>query len=117
MKDHIKTPEIREIIREEFMKPLKLNYNELAKLANMPVSQLQDIFNGKEKITSDTSARLGKAFGMSDNFFLNIQKDLERRNTDSLMETVHLLSSDTNRKHLAKSISQYKDGKTKEHNI
>ncbi|MBR3718433.1 MAG: HigA family addiction module antidote protein [Firmicutes bacterium] len=49
----------------------------------LPITKprIQDILHGRRKITADTSIRLGKYFGVSDAYFLNIQNDIDLRNT------------------------------------
>ena len=52
----------------------------LAEAIGVPANRLYQIIAGKRDITADTSLRLGKYFGMSDQFWLNLQKiyDLDR---------------------------------------
>ncbi|MFT8556601.1 HigA family addiction module antitoxin [Liquorilactobacillus hordei] len=78
--DKIPTPKIGEILNEEFMQPLNLTAYSLAKNINVPISRIQDIVHDRRKITVDTSVRLGRFFGMSDQYFLNIQNDIDLRN-------------------------------------
>jgi len=76
----IKTPSVGEILLEEFMNPMNISAYKLAKDINVPVSRVQDILHGRRKITVDTSLRLAKYFALSDNYFLNIQNDIDLRN-------------------------------------
>lgn len=46
----------------------------------MPVSRIQDILHDLRKITADTSIRLGRYFGISDDYFFKIQNELDLRN-------------------------------------
>ena len=80
MNDYIETPEIKEILWEEFMKPMGISAYKLAKDIRVPVSRIQDILHGRRKITVDTSIRLGIYFGVSERYFLNIQNDLDISN-------------------------------------
>ena len=75
----IKTPTISEILKEEFMIPLDLSAYRLAKDIDVPVSRIQDILHNRRKITAETSIRLGKYFGLSDRYFLNLQNDIDIR--------------------------------------
>ena len=75
MPEHIETPMMGEILREEFMEPLHLSAYRLARDIHVPVSRIQDILHGRRKITADTSVRLGKYFGLSSRYFLNLQDD------------------------------------------
>lgn len=79
--NNIPTPTIGEILREEFMEPLNLSAYKLAQLINVPTSRIQDILHDRRKITVDTSVRLGILFGVSDRYFLNLQNDIDMRNT------------------------------------
>ena len=78
--NRIETPTIREILYEEFMAPLHVSAYKLAHDINVPVSRIQDILHNRRKITIDTSIRLGKYFGVSEMYFLNIQNDIDLRN-------------------------------------
>ncbi|MBR0118971.1 MAG: addiction module antidote protein, HigA family, partial [Eubacterium sp.] len=61
----------------------------------VPVSRIQDIIKGRRKITVDTSIRLGKFFGVSEKYFLNIQNDIDCRQQMIIMrdeiEKIHTL--------------------------
>ena len=51
----------------------------LAKSISVPVSRIQDILHNRRAVTLDTSIRLGKFFGLSERYFLNIQLDIDSR--------------------------------------
>lgn len=76
----IETPKISEILQEEFMGPYNVSAYSLAKSIDVPVSRIQDILHDRRKITADTSIRLGRFFGVSDRYFLNMQIDIDIRN-------------------------------------
>ena len=76
----IETPTIGEILSEEFMKPFGLSAYRLAQDIHVPVSRIQDILGGRRRISVDTSLRLGKYFGVSERYFLNLQNDVDIRN-------------------------------------
>ena len=76
----IETPKVSEILLEEFMEPFGISAYRLAKDINVPVSRIQDILHDRRAITVDTSLRLGKYFGVSDMYFLNLQNDIDIRN-------------------------------------
>lgn len=80
--DTITTPKISEILKEEFMNPLNLSAYALAKNINVPTSRIQDILHDRRQITVDTSIRLGRFFGVSDKYFLNLQNDIDLRNAE-----------------------------------
>lgn len=78
----IPTPKISEILKEEFMEPLNFSAYALAKKINVPTSRIQDILHDRRQITVDTSVRLGRFFGVSDRYFLNLQNDIDIRNAE-----------------------------------
>ena len=75
----IETPKISEILKEEFMVPLNLSAYRLAKSIGVPTSRIQDILHDRRKITAETSIRLGRYFGLSERYFLNLQDDIDIR--------------------------------------
>lgn len=79
MSDMIQTPKISEILLEEFMKPLNLSAYRLAHGIDVPISRIQDILHDRRKISVDTSIRLGKYFGISERYFINLQIDIDAR--------------------------------------
>ncbi len=81
----IETPKMSEILREEFMEPLGISAYRLASDIGVPVSRIQDILHDRRKITADTSIRLGRYFGVSERYFLNLQSDIDIRNAKPLM--------------------------------
>ena len=69
-----------EMLREEFLKPLKLSEYRLAKDTAVPARRINEIVHGDRSISADTALRLGKFFGTSPQFWLNLQTryDLEK---------------------------------------
>ena len=66
-----------EQLREEFMKPLGLTAYRLAKDIGVPVTRVQAIVNERRAITGDTALRLGRYFGTTAEFWLNMQRDYD----------------------------------------
>jgi antitoxin HigA-1 len=66
-----------EILREEFLKPLKLSPYALAKAIHVPPPRINDIVLQKRGITADTAVRLAKFFGTSEQFWLGLQDAYE----------------------------------------
>jgi len=62
-----------EILREEFMLPLNLTANALARALSTDAPKINDIVNEKRRISSDTALRLARYFGMSAEFWLGLQ--------------------------------------------
>src|SRR5712691_11256028 len=71
-----------EVLNEEFLGPLGLTQYRLAKGLSVPPRRINEIIHGKRAITADTALRLGRFFGTSDRFWLNLQTaydlDVER---------------------------------------
>ena len=90
----ISTPIIGEVLKEEFMKPLQISAYKLAKLIGVPTSRIQNILHDRIGITVDTTIRLGRIFGVSDKYFLNLQEDIDFRNakTKKVKRTIKLKS-------------------------
>ena len=68
-----------EIVYEEFMKPLGISINALARAIDVPPNRVSEIVNGKRSITADTALRLGKHFGVSPEIWLDLQSDYDLR--------------------------------------
>lgn len=68
-----------EILIEEFMKPLGVSQNRLARDIDIPVSRVTEIVKGRRSITADTALRLGEYFGTSAEFWLNLQTGFDLR--------------------------------------
>ena len=66
-----------EILREEFLKPLKLSAYALAKAIHVPPPRINDIVLEKRGITADTAVRLARFFGTSEQFWLGLQAGYE----------------------------------------
>lgn len=68
-----------EILYEDFMKPMALSKNALAKQMGVPATRIGEITLGRRAITADTDLRLAKVFGTSEGYWLRLQNayDLE----------------------------------------
>ena len=68
-----------EILMEEFLEPMGISQYRLAKDISVPPRRINEIVHGKRSITADTALRLGRFFGISPQFWLNLQTrfDLE----------------------------------------
>lgn len=92
-----------EILSEEFLKPLKVSLDRLAKDINVPARRINEIVHGKRAITANTALRLSRYFGLSERFWLNLQSryDLETekdRLKGRIEEEVRVLERETARK-------------------
>lgn len=68
-----------EILLEDFMKPLGISQNRLARDIDVPVSRIAAIIKGERTITADTALRLSRYFGTSARVWLNLQADYDLR--------------------------------------
>ncbi len=62
-----------EMLNEEFLKPMGLTQRALADAIHVPYQRVNEIINGKRGITPSTALRLAKYFGMSAEFWINVQ--------------------------------------------
>ena len=67
-----------ETLRED-LTALGMSASELARRIEVPVNRITEILNGRRAITGDTALRLGRFFGTSGEFWLNLQKLYELR--------------------------------------
>lgn len=68
-----------EILQDEFLTPLAISQNELARRTAMPPSRINEIIKGKRPISAEAALRFARFFGTSAEFWLNLQRhyDLE----------------------------------------
>ncbi len=85
MSEMIPTPTVGEILQEEFLTPLGISAYRLAKEIYVPVSRVQEILQGRRRISADTSLRLSRYFGVSEQFFLHLQDDIDLRNQRAVL--------------------------------
>lgn len=62
-----------EMLREEFLAPLGMTQSELAKLLNVSFPRINEIVQGRRGMTPDTALRLERLFGVSAQFWMNLQ--------------------------------------------
>lgn len=68
-----------EILMEQFMRPLGISINALARDLAVPANRISGIVNGTRAITADSALRLGKYFGVSPELWLDLQSDYALR--------------------------------------
>jgi addiction module HigA family antidote len=86
-----------EVLLEEFLKPMGISQYRVAKDISVPARRINEIVHGDRCITADTALRLGRYFGVSPQFWLNLQShfDLAReedRIGNRLAREVHALA-------------------------
>jgi addiction module HigA family antidote len=87
-----------EVLIEEFLKPMGLSQYRLAKDISVPPRRINEIVHGKRSISADTALRLGRFFGISPQFWLNLQTRFDLEVTEDLLaerldKEVQVLSS------------------------
>ncbi|WP_260294970.1 HigA family addiction module antitoxin [Sedimenticola hydrogenitrophicus] len=68
-----------EILQTEFLEELNLSAYKLAQDISVPRTRISDIIAGKRAITADTALRLGRYFGTTAQFWMNLQADYDLR--------------------------------------
>src|SRR3954467_15623261 len=66
-----------EVLLEEFLKPLGISQNKLAREIKVPPRRVNEIVLGKRSITPDTALRLARYLGTSEKFWLGLQLDFD----------------------------------------
>ncbi len=62
-----------EMLLEEFLKPMGLTQRDLADSIHVPYQRINEIINGRRGVTPSTALRLSKFFGVSPDFWMNLQ--------------------------------------------
>jgi antitoxin HigA-1 len=75
-----------EILLEEFLNPMGISQNALARAINVPPRRINEIVLGKRGITADTALRLSRAFGTSEGFWMGLQADYDLEETRKLID-------------------------------
>ncbi len=73
--DEIPNPIPGEILLLEFIEPMGLTQNGLARAIGVAPRRINEIVLGKRAITADTDLRLARYFGLSEGFWLGLQSD------------------------------------------
>jgi addiction module HigA family antidote len=66
-----------EVLLEEFLRPMDISQNRLAKDIGVPPRRINEIVLGKRSITADTALRLARYFGTSESFWMALQADYD----------------------------------------
>lgn len=70
-----------EILLEEFLQPMDISQNRLARDINVPPRRVNEIVLGKRAITADTALRLARYFGTTESFWMGLQTDYDLEET------------------------------------
>jgi addiction module HigA family antidote len=86
-----------EILLEEFLIPMGVSQNALARAVGVPPRRINEIVLGKRGITADTALRLSRAFGTSEGFWMGLQADYDleeaRKLIDAALQQVERLAA------------------------
>lgn len=66
-----------EVLLAEFLEPMGISQNALARAMGVPPRRINEIVLGKRAITADTALRMAKAFGTSESFWMGLQADYD----------------------------------------
>jgi antitoxin HigA-1 len=66
-----------EVLLEEFLTPMGISQNALARAAAVPPRRINEIVLGKRSLSADTAVRLARVFGTSERFWLGLQTDYD----------------------------------------
>jgi len=77
-----------EILLEEFLIPMGISQNALARAISVPPRRVNEIVLGKRGITADTALRLSRAFGTSEGLWMGLQADYDLEETRKLIDDV-----------------------------
>ncbi len=66
-----------EILLEEFLIPMEISQNRVARDIGVPPRRINEIVHGKRAVTADTALRLARYFGTSEAFWMGLQADYE----------------------------------------
>lgn len=84
-----------EILREEFLIPLRMSAGALARVCGVPRTRIERLANEEIGVTADTALRLSKAFGTTAALWLNLQNDydiqLARRDIAKELDKIELV--------------------------
>jgi addiction module HigA family antidote len=73
----VHNPHPGEILLEEFLKPMGMSQNALARALKVSPRRINELVLGKRAVSADTDLRLGRYFNLHDGFFLGLQADFD----------------------------------------
>lgn len=84
-----------EILLEEYLRPLDMSANALAKAIEVPANRISELLRGRRGMTADTACRLGRFFGTTPEFWMNLQTahDLSKAVAEHDYSTLRALES------------------------
>ncbi len=90
--DLLPNPTPGEVLAEDFLKPMGLSQNALARALRVPPRRINEIVLGKRSVSADTDLRLARYFGVSEGLFLGLQADFDlmrkRRQIHAILDAI-----------------------------
>ena len=80
-----------EILLEEFLAPMGISQNRLARAMGVSPRRINEIVLGKRAITADTALRLAHVFGTSVRFWMGLQDEYELREAEAALNASHVV--------------------------
>ena len=74
-----------EILLEEFLQPMAISQNRVARDIDVSPRRINEIVHGKRAITADTAVRLAKYFNTSESFWMGLQSDYDVEEAHNLL--------------------------------
>jgi len=90
MKKPLKNAHPGEVLLEEFLKPLDVSQNRLARAVNVSPRRINEIVRGKRCVSADTAVRLSRFFGTSEMFWLGLQNDYDLEEARQKVDLVEI---------------------------
>ena len=66
-----------EVLQEEFLIPMGISQNRIAREIAVPPRRINEIVHGNRAVTADTALRLARYFGTSEQFWMGLQADYD----------------------------------------
>lgn len=79
-----------EILREEYLEPLDMSVNALAKALRVDATRMNDIVRERRRITADTAERLARYFGTAPQFWMNLQATYDLKEFEASEEAAEI---------------------------
>jgi len=86
-----------EILLEEFLHPMEISQNRLARAMDVPPRRINEIVHGKRAVTADSALRLAQALGTSEQFWMGLQADYDleevRRSSGNKLKKIEYVAA------------------------
>ena len=86
-----------EVLLQEYLEPFGVTQHKLAVVIGVPLRQINEIVQGKRRISADSALRLARYFGTTERFWLNLRSrhdlEIERDRLARILEEIQPLAS------------------------